>query len=207
MAPRKRTPKRYAEGTKTPVGESRTTLETLLRRHEGVDWGAGQQRFLGIDPGLRNLGIFVLGIEERSIKCLHRETFETPATMPLQARLHAIGFKLTQLLTFWQPHAVGYESLLGVTTGKEMAGKGNADRGPLLMVCGMLELACQLEGVRCRAYATSTARVAVLGKGKTRGADKKTTRARVQEITGTRKLTLDQSDAGSFAFAAFADRR
>lgn len=31
---RKRTPKRYAEGTKTPVGESRTSLEMLLRRHE-----------------------------------------------------------------------------------------------------------------------------------------------------------------------------
>lgn len=37
MSPRKRPPKRYAEGTKTPVGISRSELESLLKRH-----GAGQ---------------------------------------------------------------------------------------------------------------------------------------------------------------------
>ncbi len=37
MSPRKRQPKRYAEGTKTPAGVSRNEVETLLKRH-----GAGQ---------------------------------------------------------------------------------------------------------------------------------------------------------------------
>lgn len=164
-------------------------------------------RYLGIDPGLANLGVFVLGLTATSVRCLHRETFHTDASHSLQTRLQLIGRKLLSLVANWRPHAVGYENLLGVTTGKEMAGKGNADRGPLLMICGQLELACLIHGVHCRAYATSTARVAVLGKGKTRGAGKTGTRTRVEQITGTRKLSLDQSDAASFAFAAYADRR
>lgn len=164
-------------------------------------------RYLGIDPGLANLGVFVLGLTATSVRCLHRETFHTDASHSLPARLRLIGRKLLALVAHWRPHAVGYENLLGVTTGKEMAGKGNADRGPLLMICGQLELACLIHDVQCRAYATSTARVAVLGRGKTRGAGKTGTRTRVEQMTGTRKLSLDQSDAASFAFAAYADRR
>jgi Holliday junction resolvasome RuvABC endonuclease subunit len=167
-------------------------------------------RYLGIDPGLANLGIFVLGLTPTSARCLYRETLHTaPAERrqkadQLPARLRVIARRLHELVIFWRPVAVGYERLDGVTAGKEMAGKGNNDRAPLLMICGQLLQVCWLMDVPCFAIPTSTARVVVLGKGKTRGATKQQVRDRVRSMTGAPKLSLDQGDAGAFAFAAYA---
>ncbi len=162
------------------------------------------ERYIGVDPGLANLGLFVLGLTPTSVRCLHRETFATsPADGTDDQRLALIARHLSQLVSRWQPRAIGYEDVRSITTGKEKAGAGNADRGPLLMVCGMLIAEAVRYGVACYRIANQSARVAVLGKGKSRGSSKASVRDRVQELTGTRKLTLDQGDAGAFAFGAY----
>lgn len=166
------------------------------------------ERYLGVDPGLANLGLFVLGLTPTAVRCLYRETFTTsPAAGTDEQRLALIARRLHEVITTWRPKAIGYEDVRSITTGKEKAGAGNADRGPLLMICGMLIAETWYGETPCYRIANQSARVAVLGKGKTRGASKATVRDRVQELTGTRKLTLDQGDAAAMAFGAYVKHR
>lgn len=167
------------------------------------------ERYLGIDPGLANLGVFVLGLSPTGVRCLHRETFATtPEHGTDDQRLRLIARRMDELVGYWRPTAIGYEDVRSITTGKETRRTGHSDSGPLLMVCGIvIATAWQHGDVPCYRVANASARMAVLGKGKTRGSSKATVRDRVQEITGTRKLTLDQGDAGAFAFGAYVKHR
>jgi Holliday junction resolvasome RuvABC endonuclease subunit len=158
---------------------------------------------LGIDPGLANLGVFVLEWTAVSVKCLHRETFATAkADGDTEHRLDMIGRHLMKLLDHWKPTLIGHERISGVTVGKEKKGFGNADRGPLLGVVGQIRQAALERGIPCYGIEPASARVAVMGRGNTRGATKKDVRSALQLLTGVKKIPLDQSDAGALAFGA-----
>jgi Holliday junction resolvasome RuvABC endonuclease subunit len=192
-----------ASGLQVAVDDAAARLAAELTQE-----GADCERYIGIDPGLAHLGIFVLGLSARSVRCLYRETFTTtPEAGTDEQRLALIARRLNELVSYWRPTAIGYEDVRSITTGKEKAGAGNADRGPLLMICGMLISEAWRHETPVYRIANQSGRVAVLGKGKSRGATKVTVRDRVQELTGTRKLTLDQGDAGAIAFGTYVKHR
>lgn len=159
---------------------------------------------LGIDPGFAKLGATLLGLWPDSIRVIHHETMETTAEDgDDMARLLLQAKRLLRLIRLRRPKLIAFESISGVAQRKEMTGKGNAQRWKLQAVCGMVIAIAAGHGIRCVKVEPASSRVAVHGRGKSRGKSKRDTREAVLRITGT-KLPSDRADAAAVALGGYA---
>lgn len=128
----------------------------------------------GFDPGFAFLGAGILEFGPRSTRCLHHETFKTSSVDEADERLDAIADRVMDILERWKPDAIGYENQANVITGKSVddvtAPMVTFAARRVLEVTGIIRAAARFYGVPCYVAASSTVKVAVLGKG---GARKK----------------------------------
>jgi crossover junction endodeoxyribonuclease RuvC len=90
-------------------------------------------RILGIDPGIAICGFGI--VEEHAsgdVTSVAYGVIETPKTLALPARLHALRLQLRALVEQWQPAEVAVEELFFATNAKTAITVGQA-RGVVLL--------------------------------------------------------------------------
>jgi crossover junction endodeoxyribonuclease RuvC len=90
-------------------------------------------RILGIDPGIAICGFGI--VEEHAngdVTSVAYGVIETPKTLALPARLHALHLQLRALVEQWQPAEVAVEELFFATNAKTAITVGQA-RGVVLL--------------------------------------------------------------------------
>jgi len=162
---------------------------------------------LGIDPGIAKLGVALVRLDNIGTRVGYLDTWKTPAKTPDGERLDRLCLKLLQFLETEIPDVVGYEQQMGVqlAIGRDDPEKVNRATPRLHDCCGIVR-AASLATDRTRAVyeiAPSSAKVAVLGKGRSRGGDPKArVKAAVKLIVGpNRRYSADAADAVAVAVA------
>ena len=152
---------------------------------------------LGFDPGFAQLGAGVLELHRSSTRVLHHETFLTaPDDGDDCSRLDLLANHALDLIEQYDPEAIGYEDQAGVMVALAKSGAAgmNADARRLLEVCGIIRCAARCYNLPCYAVTPRSAKVAVLGKGKST-ATKDTVKERVRQIFHVARISEHAADA------------
>ncbi|MEY3697235.1 MAG: hypothetical protein RJA41_885, partial [Actinomycetota bacterium] len=100
-------------------------------------------RVLGIDPGLTRCGVGVIeSAPGRVVRLLHVDVLRTPADMPLEKRLAAIHFELSDLINRYQPDAIAVERVFAQSNVRTVMGTAQVS-GIGLMLAAQLDISVQ----------------------------------------------------------------
>jgi crossover junction endodeoxyribonuclease RuvC len=113
---------------------------------------------LGIDPGTAATGYGVVGARGRELTALAGGVIETPAHVPLERRLGAIGDEVDALLDDHSPSAVAVEEIYFGRNVQTAFAVGQA-RGVVLAAAGR-------RGIACFAYTPQAVKLSVCGSGR-----------------------------------------
>jgi Holliday junction resolvasome RuvABC endonuclease subunit len=127
---------------------------------------------LGFDPGFASFGLGVIEVTSHSMRVLLHETFRTSTKDEDHARLDAIGDRILDAIDDFKPQLLAYENQANVEVGMQMArekegktsGTTYASRR-VHEVSGAIRCASRVYELPCYCLATSTVKVALLGKG------------------------------------------
>ena len=161
---------------------------------------------VGIDPGFAKVGFGLVELTPWGTRVLDLGTWRTAKGPSDDERMGRIGVQMLEYFAMKKPDVVAYESQIGVQIGvnRDEPEKVNKYTPRLHQCCGMVMLA-SLASHRARpvyAVASSTMRVAVLGKGRGR-ASKEQLQAGVRLIVGpNRRFSKDASEATAAAVVA-----
>ena len=148
-------------------------------------------RVLGIDPGLTRCGVGVIeSAPGRIVRLLHVDVLRTPADMPLEKRLAAIHFELSDLINRYQPDAIAVERVFAQSNVRTVMGTAQVSGIGLL-------LAAQLD-ISVQTYTPSEVKAAVSGNGR---ADKAQVTAMVTRILNLESPPKPADAADALAIA------
>lgn len=148
-------------------------------------------RVLGIDPGLTRCGVGVIeSAPGRVVRLLHVDVLRTPADMPLEKRLAAIHFELSDLINRYQPDAIAVERVFAQSNVRTVMGTAQVSGIGLL-------LAAQLD-ISVQTYTPSEVKAAVSGNGR---ADKAQVTAMVTRILNLENPPKPADAADALAIA------
>lgn len=148
-------------------------------------------RVLGIDPGLTRCGVGVIeSAPGRVVSLLHVDVLRTPADMPLEKRLAAIHFELSDLINRYQPDAIAVERVFAQSNVRTVMGTAQVSGIGLL-------LAAQLD-ISVQTYTPSEVKAAVSGNGR---ADKAQVTAMVTRILNLENPPKPADAADALAIA------
>lgn len=115
-------------------------------------------RILGIDPGVAIVGFGVLDCAGATQKMIQYGAINTPAGMPLAARLALIESDLQQLIEAFHPDEMAIEELFFNTNHTTMV--------PVAEARGVILLCAKQNGLRVAEYTPLQVKQSVVGYGK-----------------------------------------
>jgi len=148
-------------------------------------------RVLGIDPGLTRCGVGIVDVEpSRKAVLVHVSVIRTPADMPLEQRVLAIGNGIAALLDEFAPQAVALERVFAQHNLRTVMGTAQAS--------GVAMHAAAARGLAVGLHTPSEVKAAVTGYG---AADKRQVATMVQRVLGldAPPTPADASDALALA--------
>lgn len=159
-------------------------------------------RVLGVDPGFRAVGLLVLDFSADGVSVRYRERVTTKTSDgDAGTRLDAIARRVHSTFSAYLPDVVGIEDITNVGFQR---GESSAAASQQLKVPGIVRgLALVYGAPPVYDVATSSGRVALFGRGRSRAKTKQDVIDRFRELLGVR-LNSEQADAGASAFGAFA---
>lgn len=156
----------------------------------------------GFDPGFAAAGFAVVSFEPRCVRVIYHETFRTLTVHDDLVRMDQIADRAMDLMERFEPAVVGYEEQSRVLVGKARNNVPvTAASMRVLEVCGIVRAAARWMDLPCYSLATSTVKVAVLGKGGGR-AKKDQVKEAVRRIFGVAGCSEHAADAIAVAVAA-----
>jgi len=160
-------------------------------------------RVLGVDPGFRAVGLVVLDFATDGLRLIHRERVTTStADGDPGTRLDRIGLRIHSVFSAHLPDLVGIEDVTNVGHAK---GETSSAATNQIEVPGIVRgLALCYGSPPVYRVPTNSGRMALFGRGKSRGKDKGDVLARASELLGARRLNHEEADAVATAFGAFA---
>jgi crossover junction endodeoxyribonuclease RuvC len=161
---------------------------------------------IGIDPGFAFVGVGVIELLPTSTRVIHHETFASRSKDEDTCRLDGIAEHLLDLLEQHEPDALGYENQAWVDhavrkgdlkhDGEEV--KVNASSRRVHEVSGIIRCAARCFDIPVYCLASSTMKVAILGKGGSRQRGKQPVKDRVRMLFGV-KCSEHAADAIAIA--------
>lgn len=149
--------------------------------------------FLGIDPGIADMGFGVISVEKGKEKCLACGSVKTPAGAPVGRRLATLHAELSRLIVEFKPTRVGIEKLYFQNNAKTAMVVAEAR--------GVIRLAVAQHGLPLIEFNPADVKIAVTGYGL---ADKKQVQEMVKILLGLKSVPKpdDAADALAVAIAA-----
>ena len=150
-------------------------------------------RCLGIDPGIANTGIGIVGLKGTDYRLLHAECITTDSKQPNSARYHYIYERILELRSEFDVQLIGVEQVYhnrNVSSSLTTAG-----------VIGIVELIAAQTDIPCYVLRPQTVKEAVGCFG---NSDKKMVTIAVKRLLGTRFETLKNNHASDACAAAVA---
>lgn len=166
----------------------------------------------GWDPGFGEgaLGFGILEFLPASSRVLEYGAFGEAAGDRHEGRLDRIAEAIDGVLNKWCPDVMGYEQQATVHAGKDREGQhATFSSKRVHEVTGMLRQAarsCLAEPIPCYSPATSTIKVAVIGKGGGH-AVKGQVQLAVRRLFGVRRCSSHEADAIATAVATLVAHR
>ncbi len=133
-------------------------------------------RILGIDPGYGRLGIAVIESENKKLKLVHSECFETGNSFSHPTRLGLVLKKINEIIKEFKPDKIAIETLI-FSKNVKTALKVAEVRGIILGVASA-------RGIEICEYHPNSIKIAVTGYGKS---DKKQIIFMIEQILKTKK--------------------
>lgn len=147
-------------------------------------------RILGLDPGLADTGYGIITVAGNSLRHLHHGFIRTPASLPLENRLHQIFLALQVIIQEWQPVQAGIESLFFT--------KNISSAMPVAHARGVIMLCCAMAGLPVQEYSPPQIKQAVVGSGR---AEKLQVQEMVRLILGLSAIPKPDHAADALAAA------
>lgn len=147
-------------------------------------------RILGIDPGIGRTGWGIIEQKGNSIKAVAYDCFETPPHQEVPIRLESIYHHITDLITRYQPEAMGIEDLFFNNNAKTAMVVGQA-RGVVLLAAQQCSLPIGI-------YTPLQVKIAVAGYGR---AEKGQVGQMVKVLLGLDKIPKPDDTADALAIA------
>lgn len=148
-------------------------------------------RVLGIDPGLTRCGVGVVDVRPNRTAALVEVTvIRTPADMPLEQRLLAVGTGIDELLDAHRPDVVAIERVFAQHNLRTVMG--------VAQVSGVALHAAARRGLSVALHTPSEVKAAITGYG---AADKKQVQAMVARILGLAEVPKPADAADALAIA------
>jgi crossover junction endodeoxyribonuclease RuvC len=148
-------------------------------------------RVLGVDPGLTRCGLGVVdGGGGRVVSCVAVDVVRTPAALPVERRLHAVGDVVEQWLARHRPDVVAIERVFSQSNVRTVMGTAQ--------VSGVVALLAARAGLPVCFHTPSEVKAAVTGQGR---AGKEQVTAMVTRLLGLpdRPRPADAADALALA--------
>ena len=131
-------------------------------------------RVLGVDPGLRMLGVAVVARRDRRPEIVFADTVRTPSDMPEAARLRLIHEAIARLIGEHEPSSVGIERVAWNTNQVSALHVARAT--------GVVLLAAAEAGLPVEEYGPLEVKMAVTGSGTAGKAEVRTALARLHGL-------------------------
>lgn len=148
-------------------------------------------RVLGIDPGLTRCGIGVVDVAaNRTARLVEVTVVRTPAAMPVEARLLAVGRGIAAMLDTHRPDAVAIERVFAQHNLRTVMGTAQAS--------GVALLAAAERGLPVALHTPSEVKAAITGYG---NADKRQVQAMVARVLGLEEVPKPADAADALAIA------
>ncbi|MFE4469084.1 crossover junction endodeoxyribonuclease RuvC [Leifsonia sp. NPDC056824] len=148
-------------------------------------------RVLGIDPGLTRCGVGVVDVRpDRTAALVEVTVIRTPADMPLEQRLLAVGTGIDELLDAHRPDVVAIERVFAQHNLRTVMG--------VAQVSGVALHAAARRGLSVALHTPSEVKAAITGYG---AADKKQVQAMVARILGLAEVPKPADAADALAIA------
>ena len=148
-------------------------------------------RVLGIDPGLTRCGVGIVDVRpDRTATLVEVVVIRTPATMPLEQRLLAVGDGIERLLDAHRPSAVAIERVFAQQNLHTVMG--------VAQVSGVALHAAAKRGLPVALHTPSEVKAAVTGYG---SADKRQVQTMVARILGLAEVPKPADAADALAIA------
>lgn len=148
-------------------------------------------RVLGIDPGLTRCGVGVVDVRpDRRATLVEVTVIRTPANMPLEMRLLAVGTGIDALLDEHRPEVVAIERVFAQHNLRTVMG--------VAQVSGVALHAAARRGLPVALHTPSEVKAAITGYG---SADKRQVQAMVARILGLAEAPKPADAADALAIA------
>jgi crossover junction endodeoxyribonuclease RuvC len=148
-------------------------------------------RVLGIDPGLTRCGVGIVDVQpDRRAALVHVAVIRTPASMPLEERLLAVGIGIEALLDEHGPAVVAIERVFAQHNLRTVMGTAQVSGVALHMAAK--------RGLPVALHTPSEVKAAVTGYG---AADKKQVQTMVARILGLAEVPKPADAADALAIA------
>ena len=148
------------------------------------------KRILGIDPGLADTGIGVIGIEGSNYRHLHHHCIRTASSDTPGTRLSQIFEALLSVIDSYQPEGAGVESLFFA--------RNSTSALPVAQARGVILLALHQRGVPAVEYTPQAIKQALVGYGR---ADKQQVQQMVRVVLGLHEVPRPDHAADALAAA------
>lgn len=145
---------------------------------------------LGVDPGLANVGLAIVGRRDRTTTLVWAETIRTHADADESGRLRLLAEAVTRAISEHRPDAVAIERIAW-----------NRNQVSALQVAratGAIMVAAAQAGVGVQEYGPNEVKIAVTGAG---NADKRQVRDALARIHGLRQVPEQPDAADAVAVA------
>ena len=146
--------------------------------------------FIGIDPGLADMGFGVVSVSGGQEKCLAYGSIKTPAGQPTSERLLALFVKLGAVLDEYRPVRVGIEKLFFQKNVKTAMVVAEAR--------GVIRLAVAQRNLSLIEMSPADVKLAVCGYGL---ADKRQVQTMVKTLLGLKEIPKPDDAADALAVA------
>jgi crossover junction endodeoxyribonuclease RuvC len=148
-------------------------------------------RVLGIDPGLTRCGVGVVDVRpDRRATLIEVTVIRTPADMPIEKRLLAVGTRIDELLDEHRPEVVAIERVFAQHNLRTVMG--------VAQVSGVALHSAARRGLPVALHTPSEVKAAITGYG---SADKRQVQAMVARILGLAEAPKPADAADALAIA------
>lgn len=148
-------------------------------------------RVLGIDPGLTRCGVGVVDVRaDRRATLVEVTVIRTPADMPLEKRLLAVGTRIDELLDEHRPEVVAVERVFAQHNLRTVMG--------VAQVSGVALHSAARRGLPVALHTPSEVKAAITGYG---SADKRQVQAMIARILGLAEAPKPADAADALAIA------
>ncbi|AFG37612.1 crossover junction endodeoxyribonuclease RuvC [Spirochaeta africana] len=148
------------------------------------------RRIIGIDPGLAETGIGVIGVEGSSYRHLHHQTIRTASSAAAGPRLSDIYTGVIAVIREYRPEGAGIETLY--------FSRNASSALPVAQARGVILLALQHQGVETAEYTPQAIKQALVGYGR---ADKQQVQHMVRVVLGLSDIPASDHAADALAAA------